>query len=48
MFGVHRNIRLLGGVLKNQYIGGDCLKMGGVGQFVDLRGAWQERGGWCF
>ena len=21
---------------------------GGLGQFVDLKGAWQERGGWCF
>ena len=29
--------------MKNQYIvGGNCLK-GGLGQFLDLRGAWQER-----
>ena len=27
--------------MKNQYIGGDCLKRGGLGQFVGLRGgAW--------
>ena len=32
--------------MKNQYIGGDCLKRGGLGHFVGLRGgAWQERGG---
>ena len=24
---------------------GDCLKKCGLGQFEDLRGAWQERGG---
>ena len=29
--------------MKNQYIGG-LPKKGGLGQFVDLRGAWQERG----
>ena len=27
---------------------GDCRKMGWLGQFVDLRGAWQERGGGVF
>ena len=28
---------------------GDCLKRGGgLGQFVDSRGAWQERGGGVF
>ena len=40
------------GFPKNQYIGGNCLKMGGgggLGQFADLRwGAWQKRGRWCF
>ena len=37
------------GVTKNQYIGGDCLKMGAwtVCRFKRV-GAWQERGGWCF
>ena len=30
---------------KEQYREGDCLK-GRLGQFVDLRGAWQEREGW--
>ena len=30
-------------ITKNQYRGSIALK-GGLGQFVDLRGAWQERG----
>ena len=36
--------------MKNQYtVGGDCLKRGGgFGQFVGLRGAWQEREGGVF
>ena len=35
-----------GGGFKNQYVGG-LHKKGGLGQFADLRGAWQERwGGW--
>ena len=37
--------------MKNQYIGGHCLKRGKLGQFVGLRGggvAWQERGGGVF
>ena len=38
--------------MKNQYIGGGGLpkkEEGGVlGQFVDLRGAWPERGGGVF
>ena len=39
---------LEGGFTKKQYIGGIAKKKGGegLGQFVDLRGAWQER--WCF
>ena len=37
IFGVYWKIRLLGGILKNQYIGGDCLR-GGLGQFVGLSG----------
>ena len=36
-----------GGVNKNQNIRG-IPKKGGLGQFVDLRGAWQERGGGVF
>ena len=31
-----------GGVMKNQYIGGHCLKKGGLGQFADLRGGGLE------
>ena len=36
--------------MKNQYRGGDCIKKGGggLGQFPNLRGTWQERRGWCF
>ena len=45
IFGVHWKIRLLGGILKNQYIGGDCLKGGGLGQFVDLRGELNKKDG---
>ena len=45
--GVHWKIWLLGGgwVTKNQYRGGRIASKGGLGQFTDLRGAWQERGG---
>ena len=51
---VLRTIRLLGGILKNQYIEGDRPRKGGwLGEFVDLRGsgggeAWQEREGGIF
>ena len=42
-------IRILGGrFTKNQYRGGDWLKSGGFGHFVDLRGTLQERREWCF
>ena len=35
--------------MENQYRGGDCLKRGGgLGQFANLRGVWQERGGGAF
>ena len=35
--------------MKSQYRGRDCLKGGGgLGQFADLRGAWQESGGGVF
>ena len=49
ILGVHWKIRLLGGkgLTKNQYTGGYCLKRG-HGQFVGLRRAWQEKGGWWF
>ena len=30
---------------KNQYRGGRIVQKGGLGQFADLRGAWQESGG---
>ena len=30
--------------MKNQYIGGNCLKRGGVGQFADIRKACRKRG----
>ena len=36
IFGVHGKIRVLWGVMKNQYIGGITLK-GGLAQFADLR-----------
>ena len=29
-------------------IQGGLPKNGGLAQFADLRGAWQERQGWCF
>ena len=29
-------------------IQGELPKKGGLGQFSDLRGAWQKSGGWCF
>ena len=31
--------------MENQYRCGDCLKREGLGQFADLRWAWQGRGG---
>ena len=39
------------GFPKNQYIEGNRLKKGGLGQFPNLRGGrgtWQNRGGKCF
>ena len=39
-------IRFLGrGFTKNQYIGGNYLERGGLGQFVDLRGLDEKEGG---
>ena len=31
--------------MKNQYRGGGLPENRGLGQFADLRGTWQERGG---
>ena len=31
--------------MKNQHIGGDCLKGGGLGQFADLRGGLGKKEG---
>ena len=46
IFGIHQKIRLLGGESsRTTNIEGDCLNKGGLGQFADLRKAWQERGG---
>ena len=43
--GVYWKIPFLGGVTKNQYIRGNCLKGGVCGQFAGLRGGmWQKRG----
>ena len=44
IFGVHWKIWLLRGLEKPIYRGWIALK-GGLGQFADLRVAWQERGG---
>ena len=49
IFGVHGKIRVLeGGFTKNQYIGGDCLKKGELGQFADLRRGLARERVWCF
>ena len=47
--GVHWKIQFLGsgGHEKPIYRGGNCLKRG-LGQFANLRGAWQKRGGGVF
>ena len=46
IFEVHWKIWHLGGGLGKPIYRGDCLQRGGgLGQFVVLRGAWQERGG---
>ena len=52
IFWVHWKIQLLRGggrFTKNQYRSGGLPEKGGrLRQFVDLRGAWQERGGSVF
>ena len=49
ILGVHWKIWLLGGILKNQYIGGDRPRKGGwLVQFVDLRGGLARKRAWCF
>ena len=49
IFGVHGKIRVLSGVMKNQYIGGITLK-GGLAQFADLRrwGIGKNKRGYLF
>ena len=46
--GIHRKIRFLGGCMKNQYIGGELPKKGGLDSLQIYEGAWQERLGSCF
>ena len=36
-----------GGAMKNNIVW-ELPKKGGFEQFANLRGAWQESGGWCF
>ena len=50
ILGVHWKIQLFwGGHKKTTIEGGGLPKKGrGLGQFVNLRGAWQERGGGVF
>ena len=48
IFGVHGKIQVLEkGFHEKTICSVDCLKRG-FGQFADLRGAWQERGGGVF
>ena len=47
IFGVHWKIRLLVGILKNQYIGGGCLKRGAWRVCWFKEEAWQEIVGCC-
>ena len=47
-FGVHWKIQLLGrGDLEKPIYKGDCPKRG-AWTVCWFKGAWQERGGWCF
>ena len=47
ILGVHWKIQLLGGGgLEKPIYKGGLPKKGQLGQLFDLRGAWQERGGW--
>ena len=47
--GVHRKIQFLGWVHKKPiYRKGGCLKMGGLGQFADLKGDLAKKGGRVF
>ena len=47
ILGVHWKIWLLGGVMKNQYIGGDCLKMR-AWTVCWFKGGFARKRGWCF
>ena len=48
IFGVHWKIRLLGGILKNQYIGEDCLKRGETWAVCWFKRGHDKKEGWCF
>ena len=49
ILGVHGKIRVSGGGGHEKLIfRGELPKKRGLGQFADLRGDWQEGGGWCF
>ena len=48
ILGVHWKIWLLGEFQEKLIYRGVLPKKGRLGQFVDLRGAWQERGGGVF
>ena len=43
ILGLHEKIRVLGGGSRKAN-----KKKAGLGQFADLRGSRQEKGGWCF
>ena len=47
IFGVHWKIRLLGKILKNQYIAGDCLR-GEAWTVCWFKGGLARKRGWCF
>ena len=52
-----KSFNIMGGSLKNPIFRegsqktifkGEFPKKGSIGQFSDLRGAWQKKGVWCF
>ena len=45
---VHWKVWLLGGFTKKQYIRGDCLNRGWLGQFADLIGSLGKKEGGVF
>ena len=48
IFGVTEKPNFQGGSWKTNIEGGLPKKGGVLGQFADLRRAWQKRGEWCF